>query len=63
MSDPNAKTASILLKKEGKTDAFFLYDLPSFPGKKRTRDATASRSMAAGTARTESTRPCQPTPW
>lgn len=30
MSDPNAKTASILLKKEGKTDAVFLYDFAQF---------------------------------
>lgn len=34
MSDPNDKTASILLKKEGKTDAVFLYDFAQFSGQK-----------------------------
>lgn len=46
MSDPNDKTASILLKKEGKTDAVFLYDFAQFSG--QTEDAERYRVKRNG---------------
>lgn len=46
MSDPNDKAASILLKKEGKTDAVFLYDFAQFSG--QTEDAGRYRVKING---------------
>lgn len=46
MSDPNDKSASILLKKQGKTEAIFLYDFAQFTG--QNEDAGLYRAKING---------------
>lgn len=46
MSDPNDKSASILLKKQGKTEAIFLYDFAQFLG--QNEDAGLYRAKING---------------
>ena len=46
MSDPNDKSASILLKKQGKTEAVFLYGFAQFTG--QNEDAGLYRAKING---------------
>ena len=60
MSDPNDKSAS---KNRAKRRLFFYTTLPNLRGKMKMPGCTVPRSMAAGTARTANTRPCQRMLW
>lgn len=48
MSDPNDKSASILLKKQGKTEAIFLYDFAQFTGQNEDAVAALVRDWLTG---------------
>lgn len=63
MSDPNDKSASILLKKQGKTEAIFLYDFAQFTG--QNEDAGLYRAKINGCwhCPTANTRLYQRMPW